>query len=108
VVANNKRRQLEHHENWIIAHKAKTGKLPILPESLLPLVKNYEKGKPISDKIELDLRPSHQTWHGLTEDNKERYRQLLSWKCFDPIEFEQNLENTRPPSGNSSGLTWRR
>lgn len=100
IVANQKRRLLEHHDNWIIAHKAKTGKLPVLPHSLLPLVGNYESGKPISNEIELMLRPSQQLWGSLTEDNQKRYKQLLLWKGFDPLDFEQQLKNTAPPGGS--------
>ena len=101
VVASQKMCLLQKHDNWIIAYQARTGKLPPIPESLLPLVVNYMCGKPISKQIELNLRPSHQQWHGLTEQNKERFLQIMDWLGLDRYDFLQNLKDTAPPGGSA-------
>jgi len=97
---NQQNQQLQSRKSWIIDHETRTGKLPVLPESLLPLVKNYTQGQPISKDIELTLRPSHQAWNRLTPDNQERFLQVLDWKGLDRFDFLQQLKDTAPPGGN--------
>jgi len=100
MVAAQKMRLLQKHDNWIIAHQAKTGKLPPIPKSLRSMVINYTPGKTISKQIELNLRPGHQQWYRLTQNNKDRFLQIMDWLGLDRYDFEQNLEDTRPPGGS--------
>lgn len=100
VSAYQQNRQLQSHDNWIVAHKARHGKLPPLPESLLPLVDNYTAGEPISKKIK--VKTSLQYWHGLTDDNRERFLRLINWKGEDRHDYLQNMRDTAPPGGSAT------
>jgi hypothetical protein len=101
---NQQNQQLQSRKSWIIDCETKTGRLPMLPESLLHLVKKYTLGHPISKNIELDLRPSLQAWNRLTPDNRERFLQILDWKGLDRFDFLQRLKDTAPPSGKTRQL----
>jgi hypothetical protein len=102
IVAAQKMRLLQKHDNWIIAYQAKKGKLPAIPESLKSMVINYAPKKTISKQIELNLRPSNQQWHRLTSDNKERFLQIMDWLGLDRYDFLQCLEDARPPGGQAT------
>ena len=103
LVANDYRRKLETNPNFIIAGKAKTGKTPPVPKSLLKFVSNYKEGKPISEKIEL-RDPSLQEWRGLTEDNKNRYLNIKEYLGQDQYDFLQGIEDGRPPDGDKQSF----
>jgi len=107
VVAYQQRRQLESHDNWIVAHKARYGKLPILPDYLVPLVENYSPGRRISKNIK--VRSNLQYWHSLIDGSKERFLQLLDWLGIDRQGYLQHLRDTAPPGGSGKiRLHWKR
>lgn len=98
VFTNQQRRLLESHDNWIVAYKARYGKLPQLPNSLLQAVDNYTAGEAISKKMTV-RRISMQYWHGLTDDNRNRLLQLIDWLGLDHIEYLQEMKDGAPPGG---------
>ena len=108
AIASQQRRELESNDNWIVAHKAKTGKFPVIPSSLLTLVDKYTTGKPISKDIKLKERPSLQAWGRLTPENKERFLQIMDWLGLDRYDFMQNIEDSRPPGGSIMHLKRKR
>ena len=105
--ANQQRRQLEHHDNWIIAHKAHFGKLPPVPDYLLPLVDNYTVGEPISKEIKL-TRPSTQFWANLMPSQRENFLGLVEWLGIDPRDYEEEIKRHAPPGGHHIGLIWKK
>jgi hypothetical protein len=108
TIAIQQKRELVSNDNWIIAHKAKTGKFPAIPNSLLDLVDEYIKGQPISKNIKLKERPSHQQWGRLTLENRERFLQIMDWKGLDRHDFLQHMKDTRPPGGRFPPLKRKR
>lgn len=99
ALLDQKTRLLQSHDNWIVAYKARHGKLPSVPKSLLPLVDNYADGKPISKKIR--LKTDSRYWHGLIDDNREKFLQLADWLGEDRHDYLQHMRDTAPPGGSS-------
>ena len=60
-------------DGWVDATLLQAGKLPSLPNFILPLVNNYTKGQAVSQAVKL-IPPSGQQW-GLMNLNEKR--QLL-------------------------------
>ena len=100
LVAYQQRRQLESHDNWIVVHKARHGKLPTMPDYLLPLVNNYSPGSKISKNIK--VKKNLQYWHSLLDNSQERFLQLLDWLGIDRQGYLQQLRDTAPPGGSGT------
>ena len=69
---------LEQPTNWIDAHKNRHGKLPPIPDYLLPVVQNYSPGESVSRTMKLKI-PSGQFWHGLLPSQQEELLGLAGW-----------------------------
>lgn len=83
--------------NWIDIYEARHGKLPAVPDHLLTLVDNYRHGEPISKEIK--VKTSLQYWHGLLEDSREQFLQIIDWLGKDRQAYLQHMRDTAPPGG---------
>jgi len=101
VLAYQQNQKLRSHDNWIVAHQACYGKLPSIPRSLLSLIDNYTEGEPLSKSIKLKECPRHQQWGGLTDENRERFLQIMDWQGLDRYDFLQNMRDSAPPGGSA-------
>lgn len=65
--------------NWIEASEAEHGELPLIPECMLPVVKNKMANR-VSTDMELSI-PSAQWWNGLLLGEREQVLQTVDWLC---------------------------
>ncbi len=65
--------------NWIGDYEAQHRELPLIPEFMLPVVKD-KMAKRISENMELSI-PSLQWWKGLLHTDQEQVLQTVDWLC---------------------------
>ena len=94
-------------KNWIDAHKAKTGKLPPLPEYLLPVVEgeSYLPGEPISKNIKVKIA-SGQFWNRLLPSQRDELLQLVEWLGQDRRDYVAKMENMFPKKSPKGPGRW--
>jgi len=92
-----RRKQAKLPKNWIDAHKAKTGKLPPIPDYLLPVVlpTSYSPGEPVTKNIEL-ITASGQFWNRLLPSQKDELMELVKWLGEDPRNYEAGVLKMLP------------
>lgn len=64
--------------NWVVSYCEKTGELPVIPNSLLPMFHNVEVG----DKLPLNAGfsiPSKQFWNGLLPSERQTMLDIVEW-----------------------------
>lgn len=98
-------RQVIEPTNWIDAYKLKTGKLPTMPDYLLPVIQKYSPGEPISKEIQL-IRPSVRFWARLLPGQRKQLLQLVAWLGQDPEDYEEMIHRMAPPGGRHPGLRY--
>jgi hypothetical protein len=96
----NRIKQDQLPENWIDAYKAKTGKLPLLPDYLVSLFENYSSGQPVSKAMKV-ITPSGQKWNSLRLSQQNQWRQVVEWLGEDPEDYLAHMRRMLPrtPSG---------
>jgi len=85
-------------ENWILAHKLRTGKLPPVPDCLLPIIdfSTYEKGDPITTNIKV-IPMSAQFFNKLSPSEKQNLNQFLEYIGVNPADYEWKMRQSLPP-----------
>ena len=68
---------------------------PKAPDYFLPLLLNYQKGKPISKGIQV-IYPSGQQWQELRNDQKAELLELVEWLGGDANQFVRDMEIQLP------------
>jgi len=86
--------RVKPQDNWIDAHKVKTGKLPPLPDYLVPLFGNYSSG-PVSKGMK-PITPSGQCWNRLLPSQRKQWRQLVEWLGEDPEDYLAHMRMMLP------------
>lgn len=79
---------------WI-AEKSVGGKLPVLPEWMLPVVINYQKGTPITKSIEV-IPSSGQYWNELKANQQAKVLELVEWLGGDADQYVRDFEKMLP------------
>jgi hypothetical protein len=97
---------LEQPPNWIDAHKAKTGKLPPLPDRLASLFRNYSSGQPVSKGME-PITPSGQTWDGLRSREQKQWQQVIEWLGEDPEDYLEDMRKMLPKKAPKGAARWK-
>lgn len=101
--------------NWIEDYQAKLGELPLIPEFMLPVVKD-KTAKRVSKNMELSI-PSAQWWNGLSPFQQEQVLQTVDWLSKHKKDWwcksrEDYLEMTRRltlgKSGSAPIIKWKR
>ena len=82
--------------NWIDAYKNRHGKLPPVPDYLLPVVKNYSPGEPVSKQIQL-ITASAQLRRNLRGRRWKQLLELVEWLGQDTQEYEERVQSMAPP-----------
>ena len=100
-------KQAKPPENWIDAHKAKTGKLPPLPAYLLPVVEeeSYSPGEPMSKNIKVKIA-SGQFWNRLPPSQREELLQLVEWLGQDRRDYIAKMESMFPKKAPKGAGRW--
>jgi hypothetical protein len=102
-----RRKQAKPPKNWINAHKAKTGKLPPIPDYLLPVVlpSSYSPGEPVTKNIEL-ITASGQFWNRLLPSQKDELMELVEWLGEDPRDYEAQVLKMLPRKAPKGAARW--
>jgi hypothetical protein len=82
--------------NWIVQYQKRHGKLPSIPEYMLPVVINYEKGNPISRDIKL-ITMSGQYWNNLLPSQREQLKSLVEWLGMNWDDYYEQMRRSLPP-----------
>lgn len=95
---------LERPTNWIDAYKNRHGRLPPVPDYLLPVVHNYSPGEHVSKEIQLRT-PSGQFWNRLLPSQRKQWRELVEWLGKDPEDYLAHMRMMSPqtPRGVDRG-----
>jgi hypothetical protein len=99
-------KQAQPCENWIDAYKNRHGKLPPLPDYLLPVVENYSRGEPVSRTMRLKI-PSGQFWHGLPPSQQDELKELVKWLGQDPRDYLAQMERMLPKKAPEGAARWK-
>lgn len=100
-----RRKHAKLPENWIDAHKAKTGKLPPLPDRLASLFRNYSTGQPVSNTMK-PITPSGQTWNELPPSQRKKWRQVIEWLGEDPEDYLEHMRQMLPRKAPKGAARW--
>jgi hypothetical protein len=102
-----RRKQAKPPKNWIDVHKAKTGKLPPIPDYLLPVVlpSSYSPGEPVTKNIEL-ITASAQFWNRLLPSQQDELRELVEWLGQDPRDYEAQILRMLPKKSPKGPGRW--
>jgi hypothetical protein len=102
-----RRKQAKPPKSWIDAHKAKTGKLPPIPDYLLPVVlpSSYSPGEPVTKNIEL-ITASAQFWNRLLPSQQDELRELVEWLGEDPRDYEAQVLKMLPRRAPKRAGRW--
>jgi hypothetical protein len=100
-----KNRGKKQPENWIEAHKAKTGGLPSLPDNLVLLFENYSPGQPISKAMK-PKTPSGQHWNKLSSKEQKQWRQVIEWLGEDPEDYLEDMRKMFPRKSPKGPGRW--
>ena len=65
--------------NWIEDYEKQNGELPLIPECMLPVVKD-KTAKRVSKNMELSI-PNAGWWNGLLPTDLEQVLQTVDWLC---------------------------
>ena len=80
---------------WISTHQAQTGKLPSIPDYLLPVVQRYTKGNPITKEIEL-IPMSGQFWNNLLPSQRDELKQIVEWLGMNWDDYYELMRRMLP------------
>jgi len=90
--------------NWIDTYESRHGKLPPMPDFLLPVAPpSYSPGEPVSKTMGPPLRPSAQLWRNLLPSQRDQLLQLVEWLGLDPRDYVEMIRRMAPP-GSPKGM----
>jgi hypothetical protein len=83
--------------SWIEKYqKGNHGRLPPLPDFLIPIVNKYTKGEPISKNLEI-ITMSGQFWNRLLPTQKDELKEFIEWSGQDFRDYIARMESMLPP-----------
>jgi hypothetical protein len=93
--------------NWILDHKLRTGKYPLVPEFLIRIVdpNTYKKGDPITKNIKV-IPMGAQFLNGLSPTDKEKFKQLVEFTGRDWADYEWQMKQMLPTSQPNPNIRW--
>ena len=99
--------RLRKGANWIVDYQHRyEGRLPLLPEYLLPIAIGYTQGQPISKSIQ--VRPaSAQLWNKLSRSQQKELLQLVEWLGQDQQDYLNGMKRLWPDVGRLK-VKWQR
>jgi hypothetical protein len=102
-----RKKQAKPPENWVNAYEAETGKLPSLPEYLLPVVEegSYSLGESISKNIKVKI-PSAQFWNRLLPSQQDELLELVEWLGQDRRDYVAEMQRRLPPGAPKGPGRW--
>ncbi len=92
--------------NWIDIHRLKHGELPLIPEFIVPLVKDFTPGAKVSKGIELNYSPPY--WDNLKPSQRKQILQLVEWLGQDKDDYIDMINRLRPGRPSDIRVHWKR
>lgn len=92
--------------NWVEDYEAEHRELPLIPDFMAPLVKDYTPRAKVSKGMELKYSPPY--WDNLKPSQQKQMLQLVEWMGQDKDDYIDMINRHRPGRPSDIQVHWKR